>query len=144
MQKILQLESLQILDLHRKACETKILQALRVSGPSSWGTPQAMVYRKRTIMKIANFTLIKVLNKTQKTGIHKSLVRAFFCVFCSSEAILRQKSIFRQIRSLETLDIVPGRLCSPFRNREKIFFGAKRSQCGANLLKKGLKWFKME
>lgn len=46
-----QLEPLQILDLHRKACETKILQALRVSGPSSWGTPQAMVYRKRTSMK---------------------------------------------------------------------------------------------
>ena len=58
LQKILQLESLQILDLHRKACETKILQALRVSGPSSggipssWGTSQAMVYRKRTIMKM--------------------------------------------------------------------------------------------
>ena len=56
--KILQLEPLQILDLHRKACETKILQASRVSGPSSWGipsswgTPQAMVYRKRTIMKM--------------------------------------------------------------------------------------------
>lgn len=30
-----QLEPLQSLDLHRKACETKILQALRVSGPSS-------------------------------------------------------------------------------------------------------------
>ena len=56
--KILQLEPLQILDLHRKACETKILQAFQVSGPlsggipSSWDTTQDIVYKKRTSMKM--------------------------------------------------------------------------------------------
>ena len=46
----------------------------------SWKSNTALIFAHENV-KIANFTLIKVLNKTQKTGIPKSLVRAVFLCF---------------------------------------------------------------
>lgn len=61
-----------------------------------------MVYRKRTIMKIANFTLIKMLNKTQKNR-HPQITResGFFVFFAPRRLFCVKNQYFGKYEALK-------------------------------------------